>query len=1041
VADRINITAPERYLRVLRADGSQLSRHLTVEDAIESAANAPPGEYRIVYPDRIVKAYGVLPSTPVPAAPTDLVVIESTAGYVSLTWSDDGNGTSWTMYRDGTPIGSVSSQSYTDTNVAPSTLYSYQVQASNSGGTSAISAAYEVTTPANSAPAWGLTPQSLYIGQSYNLALNSVCTDIDAQPLTFSVTSGSVPGLSHTGSNFSGTPTTVGVYPVVFSANDGYTSALSGTVNFTVSDPDVTAPTVPGDVAAAANGATATVSWTASTDASGVANYRVYRDGALRGAVAGLTYEDADLPAGTYTYSVSAVDASFNANESAQAMAAPISIVPDVVNPPTGLTVLPASATSLLVSWSAPAGGLAPTGYEVEKSDDNATWSAVAQYTSPSLSFTNTGLTTGVRRYYRVRSVNGSLTSAWTTGSGVPEESPTATTFANVVDASTGFELDVTRYVNGSLTNGWRSNGDTVLGWDWSFPAQVPPKLSGMWHFSNGTPTGNWPAGFPGKKLFKINLDWRDVENATEGVRDFSDLDAIEQLADGWDGVQLDVRGSVYESTDASLLSAPTWLANETWPAGSRNVNVSTSGGNTISYYDISYSTYYTPFRAFITALAAYKPRKADGTVNDGNYTVPEHPNLTGQLIHGISSSEGEEAGTGDFPQNTVETIQHMVAAYGAVGAPKLCWVGEGRDWADVNEAVIVDGGVGCRGGLLERFARRSFTPYETDTDAATGDEVPGTYTNTGQVFEQYKTAPPNSVNVARNAYLTVDEDFPPIAGLRYYQDQMEEFTSDVLTLANKDWDTLEMWQLQYRMCLLRGLQMRRNNLAVEPKSTTLLNGTRVKGIEGFVNPPLIKWASVQLGRRIYSASEADQNCEANEAFCLLSRFRAKSEFIVGRPGDANFSRLPNGTNYVHNLERWLTQREADGATTPALQRDLKFSPSTDPSAYVTELGLVDVARTGTVIGFRLDDRMRFGSSIAVKVTYLDRNSEEWTLRYTTSTGLKSAASSPKRQNEGGSVVRTTTFFITDFSNIAGVNFQIESGGNTPFMFVRVIKV
>src|SRR5688572_6565566 len=45
--------------------------------------------------------------------------------------------------------------------------------------------------------------------------------------------------------------------------------------------PDTTAPTVPANVTAVAQSATSIlVSWEASTDASGVSGYRVYRDGA-----------------------------------------------------------------------------------------------------------------------------------------------------------------------------------------------------------------------------------------------------------------------------------------------------------------------------------------------------------------------------------------------------------------------------------------------------------------------------------------------------------------------------------------------------------------------------------------------------------------------------------------------------------------------------------------------------------------------------------------------------------------------------------------
>ena len=86
---------------------------------------------------------------------------------------------------------------------------------------------------------------------------------------------------------------------------------------------DTTAPTVPsGLVAAAAGSSQVNLTWLAATDAgSGVAGYRVYRDGGSVpvATVAGTTYSDTGLTANTvYSYSVSAFDRATPANESAQ---------------------------------------------------------------------------------------------------------------------------------------------------------------------------------------------------------------------------------------------------------------------------------------------------------------------------------------------------------------------------------------------------------------------------------------------------------------------------------------------------------------------------------------------------------------------------------------------------------------------------------------------------------------------------------------------------------------------------------------------------
>ena len=78
---------------------------------------------------------------------------------------------------------------------------------------------------------------------------------------------------------------------------------------------------MPGGVTAVAQSASQIlVSWTASTDASGIGGYRVYRNGGATpvATVQTTNYTDTGLTAGTaYSYTVSAVDAANPANVSA----------------------------------------------------------------------------------------------------------------------------------------------------------------------------------------------------------------------------------------------------------------------------------------------------------------------------------------------------------------------------------------------------------------------------------------------------------------------------------------------------------------------------------------------------------------------------------------------------------------------------------------------------------------------------------------------------------------------------------------------------
>ena len=99
-------------------------------------------------------------------------------------------------------------------------------------------------------------------------------------------------------------------------------SAYDGASNNSAQSPPATgttlaeaqAPSVPTNVAAMAlSSSSIQVTWTASTDNTGVTGYKVYRNAALAGTSSGTVYMDSGLaPSTTYSYTVSAYDGSGN---------------------------------------------------------------------------------------------------------------------------------------------------------------------------------------------------------------------------------------------------------------------------------------------------------------------------------------------------------------------------------------------------------------------------------------------------------------------------------------------------------------------------------------------------------------------------------------------------------------------------------------------------------------------------------------------------------------------------------------------------------
>ncbi|MCX6865416.1 MAG: metallophosphoesterase [Verrucomicrobia bacterium] len=101
---------------------------------------------------------------------------------------------------------------------------------------------------------------------------------------------------------------------------------------FSLTKPDVTAPSVPGNVVATAQSSSSIqITWNASTDNVGVTGYQVYRGAALVGSPATTSFTDTGLTDATpYSYTVKARDAAGNVSAaSAPAGATTLSIDPD----------------------------------------------------------------------------------------------------------------------------------------------------------------------------------------------------------------------------------------------------------------------------------------------------------------------------------------------------------------------------------------------------------------------------------------------------------------------------------------------------------------------------------------------------------------------------------------------------------------------------------------------------------------------------------------------------------------------------------------
>ena len=303
---------------------------------------------------------------------------------------------------------------------------------------------------------------------------------------------------------------------------------------------DTTPPTVPGGVVATpTSGSQITVTWTASTDAgTGVAGYRVFRDGTLVGSPTATTFSDAGLAANTlYRYTVTAVDGAVPPNQSGvstTATATTLGPPPDTTPPsvPTGVLATPLSTSQIAVNWTASTdAGTGVAGYRVFR---NGTLVGSPTATT----FNDTGLTASTQYSYTVTAVDNATpanqsalsVAASATTFGVPTgfslrintAGPAYTdSLGQAWAADSGFNTGVVNTVGDAIAN----TVDDVLYQSNRWDDAAAPELQ----YSLTVPNGSYlvrlhfAENFSG--AFAVGARVFDVD--IEGVRRFEDIDVF----------------------------------------------------------------------------------------------------------------------------------------------------------------------------------------------------------------------------------------------------------------------------------------------------------------------------------------------------------------------------------------------------------------------------------------------------------------------------------------------------------------------------------
>ncbi len=366
-----------------------------------------------------------------PTTPTGLLATVGNA-QVILTWTASANATTYNLKRSATTGGpytllsSPSAASFTDTTVTNGTTYFYVVSAVNSAGESANSAeaSAKPTAPTQvpAAPS-GLMATAANTQVSLTWTASATATSYNVKRATTTggpytkISSPSSPSFADTGLTNGNT-----YFYVASAVNSAGESANSAEVSAKPTAP-AQAPATPTGLMATPANAQVSLTWTASATAT---SYNVKRSTTTGGPYTKISsptatnFTDPNLANGTtYFYVVSAVNATGESANSAQASATPVAPTQPPAAP-TGLIATGGNA-QVSLSWTASSGA---TSYHLKRS--TTTGGPYTQVSAPTTtSFTDTGLTNGTTYFYVVSALNAVGESANSTpASATPASTP-----------------------------------------------------------------------------------------------------------------------------------------------------------------------------------------------------------------------------------------------------------------------------------------------------------------------------------------------------------------------------------------------------------------------------------------------------------------------------------------------------------------------------------------------------------------------------------------------------------------------------------------
>lgn len=364
-----------------------------------------------------------------PAAPSTLTATAASATQINLSWTNNAiNQTGIKVERSldnvtFTQIGTAGAGAitYSDPNLAPTTLYYYRVRATNASGDSGYTNVSSATTAADTTPPTApsnltaTATSSTQINLSWTASTDNVGVTgylIQRCQGASCVTFAQIAAPAGTGTAYIDTgisPSTSYSYEIIATDAAGNLSSPSnvGTA-LTLAGPPAAPSALTGTAASATQ---INLSWT--NNATNQTGCKIERssDGVIftqigTTAATVTTYSDNPLaPLTAYYYRVRATN---GAGDSTYSNVANVTTPTDTTSPtaPTNLTATATSSTQINLSWTAAIDNVGVTGYQIQRCQGAGCASFAQVGTSTTPSFADTGLLFATSYSYQVRALD-----------------------------------------------------------------------------------------------------------------------------------------------------------------------------------------------------------------------------------------------------------------------------------------------------------------------------------------------------------------------------------------------------------------------------------------------------------------------------------------------------------------------------------------------------------------------------------------------------------------------------------------------------------